>query len=214
MTVFGDNVAMLRLERDMTQLELAKKLGVSRGTVAAWEVRGTLPNMGTMDKLQEVFGVSAGELFTPHITARNDEDFSSVEVGVYGRIAAGTPIEMVEADYGFPCPSQLMKRYPHAFYLKVEGESMSRVLPDGCYALIDPDQKEPVVNGRAYAVCVNGYDATIKRVRKLANGVELIPDSLDPTYRPVVYDQGVEGTESVTIIGRIVWYTIPFDHEI
>lgn len=214
MTVFGDNVAMLRLERDMTQLELAKKLGVSRGTVAAWEVRGTLPNMGTMDKLQEVFGVSAGELFTPHITARNDEDFSSVEVGVYGSIAAGTPIDMVEADYGFPCPSQLMREHPHAFYLKVEGESMSRVLPDGCYALIDPDQSEPVVNGKAYAVCVNGYSATIKRVRQLANGVELIPDSLDPTYRPKIFDRNVEGTESITIIGKVIWKTFPFDYEI
>ncbi len=34
---------------------------------------------------------------------------------------------------------------------------------------------------KAYAVCVNGFDATIKRVKPLSNGYELIPDSIDPT---------------------------------
>ena len=213
MTIFGDNVAKLRASHgNISQRDLADALGLSHGTVGAWENKGSTPNMDTMDALAAYFGVTVGQLFTPDL-AVTPNAFASVEVGVYGHIAAGTPIEMVETDFGFPCPTKLVERHPHAFYLVVEGDSMSRVLPNGCYALVDPDQKEPV-NGKAYAVCVNGYDATIKRVRKLANGVELIPDSLDPTYRPVVYDQGVEGTESVTIIGRIVWYTIPFDHEI
>lgn len=87
---------------------------------------------------------------------------------------------------------------------------MNRVLPNGCYALVDPDDREPVDN-QAYAVCVNGYSATVKRVRRLANGFELVPDSTDPTYRPMVYDYGVEGTDEITVIGRVFWYTLPFD---
>lgn len=214
MTVFGDNVARLRLAMGMAQKDLAEKVGVSRATVAAWEVRDTIPNMNTMDKLQEIFGVTAGQLFTPYVEASDSNDCSSKEIRVFGRIAAGMPIEMEEGDFGFPCPTHLIEKHPKAFYLQVEGESMSRVLPDGCYVLVDPEQRDPVVNGRVYAVCVNGYDATVKRVRKLANGIELIPDSLDPTYHSMVYDSTVEGTETVTIIGRVVWYTIPFDFEI
>lgn len=198
----------------MAQKDLAEKVGVSRATVAAWEVRDTLPNMNTMDKLQEIFGVSAGQLFTPYVEASDSNDCTSKEIRVFGRIAAGTPIEMEEGDFGFPCPTYLVEKHPKAFYLQVEGESMSRVLPDGCYVLVDPEQRDPVVNGRVYAVCVNGYDATVKRVRKLANGIELIPDSLDPTYHSMVYDSTVEGTETIIIIGRVVWYTIPYDFEI
>lgn len=211
MSVFGDNVAMLRLAQGMTQKQLADKVGVSRGTVAAWEVRDTLPNLDTMDKLQEVFGVSAGELFTPHITARNDDDYSSQELRVFGRIAAGTPIEMEEGDFGFPCPTHLINRYPKAFFLEVEGESMNKILPNGCYVLVDPTQRDHIINGQVYAVCVNGYDATIKRIRQLANGVELIPDSLDPTYHTQVFDNTIEDTETITIIGKVVWHTFPFD---
>lgn len=212
MSVFGDNVARARAEKGLSQRALAAKLGISNGTVAAWETKGTWPNPETANKLQEVLGVSLGELFTPYSLPR--DSYSSQEVRVYGRIAAGTPIEMDEGDFGFPCPSYLIEKYPHAFYLLVEGESMNRVLPDGCYVLVDPDQRESIISGQTYAVCVNGYDATVKRVRMLANGVELLPDSLDPTYRPMVFDRGVEGTETVTIIGRVVWYTVPFDFAI
>ena len=87
---------------------------------------------------------------------------------------------------------------------------MNRVLPDGCYALIDPCEDVERDN-QPYAVCVNGYDATIKRVHKLANGFELVPDSTDPTYKAKVYDYGEPETETVTVIGRVVYYVLPFD---
>jgi repressor LexA len=213
MTVFGDNVARLRAKKEMSQKALADAIGVSRGTVGMWESSTTLPNMGTMDKLQEVLGTTAGELFTPCVQPSDDGECCNQSLRVFGRIAAGTPIEMDEGDFSFPCPTYLIKRYPKAFYLEVEGESMSRILPNGCYVLVDPDQREPIISGHVYAVCVNGYDATVKRVRKLANGVELIPDSLDPTYHAMIYDTTIADTETITIIGKVVWHTFPYDWE-
>lgn len=154
-------------------------------------------------------------------TARLDDGFrelkfksqtvqSFYDCPLYGSIAAGTPIEMVEVEDTFPIPSEMHRRYPEAFLLRVEGESMNRVLPNGCMALVDPCEAMER-DGEPYAVCVNGYDATIKRVRTLANGFELDPDSTDPTYKPTIYDYGVEGTETITVIGRVVWYCVPFD---
>ena len=133
-----------------------------------------------------------------------------VDVPLYGSIAAGHPIEMIEVDGTHPVPSKVCDRYPNAFLLKVEGDSMNRVLPDGCYALVDPCETVED-NGKPYAVCVNGYDATIKRVRKLNNGFELVPDSTDPTYTPKTYNYNEPGTETVTVIGEVVYYVLPFD---
>lgn len=62
--------------------------------------------------------------------------------------------------------------------------------------------------------CVNGFDATIKRVRVLKNGYELIPDSIDLTFRPQIFDYGEPDTDPETIIGRVVWYMVPFGFEI
>ena len=138
----------------------------------------------------------------------NASDF--VEVPLYGSIAAGKPIEMIEVDETHPVPAKVMDKYPDAFLLKVKGRSMDKVLPDGCYALIDPCEEVEREN-QPHAVCVNGYDATIKRVRNLANGFELVPDSTDPTFKPKIYDYGEPDTETVTVIGRVVYYVLPFD---
>lgn len=73
--------------------------------------------------------------------------------------------------------------------------------------------KEVEHDGKPYAVCVNGYAATIKRVRRLAHGFMLVPDSTDPTYRPKTYDYNDDGTEEITVIGEVVYYVLPLDWE-
>ncbi len=133
-----------------------------------------------------------------------------IDVPLYGSIAAGTPIEMMEVEDTFPVPAKMHDAHPEAFLLKVEGESMNRILPNGCYALVDPCETVEE-NGAPYAVCVNGYDATFKRVRKLNNGFELVPDSTDPTYPVQTYNYNEPGTETITVIGRVVYYALPFD---
>ena len=108
---------------------------------------------------------------------------------------------MINIDETYDIPADIHDRYPQAFLLKVVGDSMNRVLPNGCYALINPCQEasKPM---KAYAVCVNGFDATIKRVKPLSNGYELIPDSIDPTCIDLdrsavthIYVDGIENTK-------------------
>lgn len=199
----------------------ADKVGVSKQAVSNWIGSGSAPDIETIAKISNVYDVPVSSMFNGNIEYSvvnignfecEEQGNSFVEVPLYGSIAAGTPIEMIENDETFVVPSIMHERYPNAFLLKVNGESMNRKIPNGSYALIDPTKE--VVNGKVYAVCVNGFDATIKRVRKLNNGFELIPDSIDPTFKTKVYDYGEPGTEKITVIGRVVWYTIPFDYEI
>lgn len=199
------NIKRFRMDRDWTQEQLAEKVGVTRSTVTQWETGWSKPRMGAVEKLAAVFGVSTSDMV-------NDQSDASafVDVPLYGSIAAGTPIEMHAVDSSHPVPTKIRERYPDAFLLKVEGDSMNRILPNGCYALVDPRQTADC-NGAPYAVCVNGYDATIKRVRKLNNGFELVPDSNDPTYEKRTYNFNEPDTETVTVIGRVVYYVLPFD---
>lgn len=207
----SNQIKTLRLAADMTQAELAERLGVTRATVTQWESGWSQPRMGKVQKLAEIFNISISELVdTEKKTHSSSSDF--VDVPLYGSIAAGTPIEMIEIEEAYPVAAKKIEQYPDAFLLKVKGRSMDKILPDGCYALVDPCNDVERDN-QPYAVCVNGYDATVKRVRKLANGFELVPDSTDPTYKPQVYDYGVEGTETITVIGRVVYYVLPFDWE-
>jgi len=58
--VFANLLAALRKERQLTQVELAEKVGVSRGIVAFYESCKTNPTLETVEKFADFFGVSIG----------------------------------------------------------------------------------------------------------------------------------------------------------
>lgn len=206
----GYKIAEARIAKGWSQQELADKMETTQQTIQRYESGARDIKSSVLIKLSSVLDVTISYLLG--LENASIPNNSTVDVPSYGSIAAGTPIEMVEVKDSQPVPVKVHERFPKAFLLKVEGESMNRILPNGSYALIDPAQKEPI-SGKPYAVCVNGYDATIKRVVKLSNGFELTPDSSDPTFRPIVYDYNEPDTDPVTIIGRVVFYVLPFDWE-
>ena len=60
--MFGENIVQLRKIRQMTQEELADRIGVSRQAVGKWESGETEPSLDLAKKVAEVFGVSLDEL--------------------------------------------------------------------------------------------------------------------------------------------------------
>ena len=53
----------LRAKTTMTQVELAKKVGVNQSAVAQWEIGLTVPRTSILPKLAEALGVSIQELY-------------------------------------------------------------------------------------------------------------------------------------------------------
>jgi repressor LexA len=205
-----NRIKELREERGISQEKLATAIGCAKNSVQNYENRQRKIPGDILIKLAVFFGVSSDYILMQDDTPSAD---GYVNTPIYGEIAAGTPIDMMEIDAKFPVPLKIRDAHPNCGLLRVCGDSFNRSIPNGYYALIDFDQKEP--NERdAFAVCVNGYAATIKRVKKLANGFELIPYSYDPTYTPTVYDYNKDDTDEITIIGKVVWATMPFDYEI
>lgn len=205
-----ENILSIRKDNGLTQEQLAKIAGVSRGAVSQWEGGFSEPRMGAIQRMADYFGIKKSDI----IEDRGDKPSEGyVDIPVLSSIAAGQPIDLENVDDTFPIPERLHMRYPDAFLYRVEGDSMNRRIPDGCLVLVDKSDREPDGHS-AYAVCVNGYSATVKRVKRLANGYELTPDSYDPTQRPMIFDYGINGTEEITVIGKVVWATMPFDYEI
>lgn len=209
-----NNIGAL-VELEQSPKAFADKIGVSKQSVNNWVNGNNAPDIEMIAKIANAYGLPLSLILEGDLSKGNAKPCSSsadwVEVPLFGSIAAGKPIEMENVNDKFVIPSAIKKRYPNAFLLKVEGESMNKKLPNGSYALIDPTYE--VVSGNAYALCVNGYDATIKRVVPLDNGFELLPDSTDPTFKSKVFDYGIEGTNTITIIGEVVWCVYPFDYD-
>lgn len=210
----GNNINAIRIHYGLSQERFAEAIGTSQTTVSAWECGDSTPRKSNVDKIlaalpdiqfDDVMSEENG--FARRVNAPKTSGF--VPVPLHGRVAAGTPIEMLPADEMKEAPARFVDDDPQAFLVRVVGDSMSRQIHDGNFALVSPKYTEP--NDRdMFLVTVNGDDATIKRIRRLANGIELLPDSYDPTYRPQVYDFGEQDTPPVRVLGKVVWWCREF----
>ena len=61
-TKFGDRLKELRTERGIGQVELAARIGVSKGIISLWENGLREPTMSNLIALAQYFGVSADYL--------------------------------------------------------------------------------------------------------------------------------------------------------
>lgn len=82
--MFPERLKQLRKEKGMTQIDLAKTLGVSSGTVAMWETGKRKPSFDMFDRLTEVF-----DRRIDYILGTTDEPVS-LKVGEGDAVVKGT----------------------------------------------------------------------------------------------------------------------------
>ena len=70
--VTGTTIKQLRETRNMTQAELAEKIGVSSKTISKWETAKGLPDISLLQPLAQALGISVIELMNgEHIINKN-----------------------------------------------------------------------------------------------------------------------------------------------
>lgn len=65
--IIAENITGLRKKGQLTQAELANKLGFTDKAVSKWERGLSLPDAPTLKKLAELFQVDVDYLFEPHV---------------------------------------------------------------------------------------------------------------------------------------------------
>lgn len=71
----GMMITSLRKENGMTQLELAEKMGVTDKAVSKWERDLSCPDVNTIPKLAELFGISVDELMQIKSETQEEKKF-------------------------------------------------------------------------------------------------------------------------------------------
>ncbi len=69
MQEIGRRISSLRKKHNMTQMELADNLGISFQAVSNWERGITMPDIGKLPELAEIFKVSIDEILDSHNAA-------------------------------------------------------------------------------------------------------------------------------------------------
>lgn len=121
------------------------------------------------------------------------------KIPVVSQISAGLPIYSEEnlIEYIYFATDKIASD-KEEFALRVSGDSMDKIFQEGDVVVIEKDST--VENGQLGVVMINGYNATVKRIRYNNDQIILIPESNNPNHYPQVY--GVN--DEVKIVGRVV----------
>ena len=185
-----------RLEIGMTLEQVAAKVGVATATMQRYE-SGEIGNikLTMVEKIANALNCAPGFLLGWNGNVHNASG-KLVTIPLLGKIPAGIPMEVIEANAEFIDTPEFEVKDGDYFYLKVVGDSMigSRIY-DGDLVLV---RKQPdVESGEIAVVRVNSYDATLKRVKKVDGKVILYPDN--PKYNPIIINDS-----DAEIIGKVV----------
>ena len=120
----------------------------------------------------------------------------SVTLPLYGRIAAGTPIEALR-DYTntVAVPPSMLGAGDH-YALEVAGDSMVDAgILDGDTAIIQ--RCDTAENGSIVVALIEGEEVTLKRIRKRSHAIALEPAN-------PIYETRIFGPDQITVQGKLV----------
>ena len=193
-------------------LDLKSKSGIHR-LITALEERGfirRLPHRARaleVLKLPESAAHNGPKVFRPSVirgafaaAPRKQEAAEggpTISMPLYGRIAAGTPIEALrDPSMMIDIPASLLTTQSEHFALEVAGDSMVEAgIFDGDTAVIE--RTASADNGAIVVALVDNEEATLKRLRRKGNSVALEPANKN-------YETRIFPPDRVKIQGKLV----------
>lgn len=195
----GENIKQARMKAQISQDELAKRLGYkSRSTIAKIESGKNDLTQKKVAAFAKALNVSIDFLMDGN---GNENNSQGVRIPVLGRIVAGIPLEAIEEIEDYEEIPRKMAASGEFFALRIKGRSMEPKLMEGDIVIVR--KQEDVDSGDTAIVLVNGDEATVKQIKKTETGIMLIGFNVD-VYQPHFYSNEQIETLPVRIIGKVV----------
>ena len=209
---FGKKLKEALIKKQMSQKELADKMGVNKSTITRYIKDKSAVSNTKIVEIANILNISPSDLFSNYKeehpiykgVSRDeldeiDEDEVFEKVPLLGEVAAGVPIYM--DDYTNDTIN-VDKRYIQYGYdyicLTIRGDSMYPILMDKDIVLI---KCQPTANSNDIAiVSVDNETATAKYVYKHEDKLELRPANLN--YIPLFFSKDEVNTR-IRIIGVV-----------
>ncbi|EFE7939929.1 helix-turn-helix domain-containing protein [Escherichia coli] len=210
-----DRIRSRRVQLDMTQLTLAKKLGVSRVSVTKWENGTTKPDGENLHQLAGVLQVTPEWI----LYGKGDADVDDIKLVPFLKPPTAVPIiSAVQA--GLWTETYASSRLTdviawtqttanvsdEVFGLVVRGESMTNPhglpsIPEGSIVIVEPHfgQIDDLYGKIVVATLEGSTEATVKKLVWDSPFAYLMP--LNPAFKPIQIDGNCR------IVGKVVQIT-------
>lgn len=194
---FGNILKKLRQDNNMTQDELAKKIDTSRSNIANYENGKNMPSVDILEKLSKLFDCT-----TDYLLGKSDNRNSDVPISkipVLGTVKAGYDWLAEENIVDYITLKENIPNVGEYYALRITGDSMLPLLAEGDLVIVH-DQAD-VESGQTAVVLINGEEATVKKVIKTKDGIEL--HAMNPYYPAKKFTFEDMQKIPVKIIGRV-----------
>lgn len=194
-----NNIRKYRKLRGMKQIELCKIVGISQGALSGWENGRFEPDINSLNKLADFFGITVDALMGRPSTP-SGRPIIKTKIPVYGSVAAGIPLEAITDIEDWEEIDEAMAAKGEYIALRIHGRSMEPRMLDGDIVIVKIQSH--IEDDEIGIVFINGDDATCKKVKKTPKGIMLI--SNNPAYEPMFYSNEEIENLPVRVLGKVV----------
>lgn len=210
----GEIIKQYRSEHNLSMDAFSEKSGISKAYISLLEKnkhpktgKPIAPSIQSIKQAAKGMSMDFDTLFNRidgnvDISDNNvtETQRKGIIIKVYGRVAAGIPLEMIEDIIDTEEIPPDLARTGEFFGLQIHGDSMEPKFSEGDVVIVrkqDDAESEDIV-----IATVNGTDATCKRLKKYKEGIALL--STNPAYEPMYFTNEEIIDKPVRIIGRVV----------
>lgn len=209
MESMGERIRRLRTEKELTQEELGERVGVKKAAINKYET-GSVENIkrSIIGKLSTVFNVSPSYLMAFDELIENLElnISETIDLKFLGSVSAGGFEDSYTTDQFLSVPRNVIKEaQDNYFILKVNGDSMNKVISNGHYVIVLDYNKtmDTPLKTNDIVIAKNGGEYTMKRIRKTETKVHLEPDSYLDEFKVQSFD--IDEFNELQIIGKVIY---------
>ena len=194
-----NRIKALRTDANVKQADLAKAVNVSPAALSGYETEKYEAELETYMAIANYFGVSLDYLLG-RSNVKTGDNKSGTTIPVLGDVAAGIPIEAIDAIVDYEEIDAAMAATGEFFGLRVKGASMEPRMREGDVVIVR--KQDTAETGDTVVVLVNGDSATVKKIKYGPDGISLIPTN--PAYDVQFYSAADVERLPVRVIGRVV----------
>lgn len=170
--------------KQVSQTELAKAVGLTSQSAVSNMLNGSRDvKVDERNRIADYLGI--------------DLEPRAQWVPVIGLASAGVWQEAILMPVKeIPVPARTAGK--RAFGVEIVGDSMDKLLPEGGWAIVDPDQRD-LYAGRVYLIANGDHETTVKRY--CGDPARFEPVSHNPCHEPFTLAE-----KPYSVIGRVVSY--------
>jgi len=178
--------------------DVARDLDLPYTTITSWCKAEFYPRIDKIQLLANYFGIQKSDL-----VEHKENSNINKNIPILGTVKAGYNWLAEENIIGYITDKDTVKDYEkniNEYYaLKIIGDSMLPLLSQGDLVIVH--DQDDVESGQTAVVLINGEEATVKKVVKTSEGIEL--HAMNPYYPVKKFTFEDMKTIPVKIIGRV-----------